>query len=233
MHRALAASTDDPAFAIHSTKRVDVEAWTREVASELREMLGNLERADLTGDAAEAADAVLFDKEALFGKITAVSTMTPSGGQSRIHGDYHLGQVLVTDDDLMIIDFEGEPRRPLAERTAKTSPLRDVAGMLRSLDYAAAAAVSEVQGGEAASRIMRWRDETSARFLRAYGEHIAGCPTYPDDPLFANALLELFLIQKAAYEVGYELANRPSWVSIPLRGLIGLVGEHNRSPSVH
>ena len=155
--------------------------------------------------------------------------MRPSGGRSRIHGDYHLGQVLIAQNDVAIIDFEGEPGRSLAERRAKSSPLRDVAGMLRSFDYAAAMALEEHRQGFDAldertrARAVEWRDTTSAAFLAAYREHVAGAATTAEDPALSAALLELFLLQKGIYEIEYELGNRPAWLRIPLRGTLDLL----------
>jgi maltose alpha-D-glucosyltransferase/alpha-amylase len=129
-----------------------------------------------------------------------------------------------------VIDFEGEPRRPLEERRAKTSPLRDVAGMLRSLDYAAWSAWQyrlEFAPDPAAisSRVEAWRAFATDAFRAAYEETIAGSPVHPEDPELAKAMLDLFLVQKAVYEVGYELASRPDWVTIPLRGLLAISEE--------
>ena len=157
-----------------------------------------------------------------------MAALPPSGGRSRIHGDYHLGQVLIAQSDVAIIDFEGEPGRSLAERRGKSSPLRDVAGMLRSFDYAASMALDlhRASMGEASpraeARAALWRDETTAAFLAAYREAVAGAATAPDDALGA-ALLDLFLLQKAIYEIDYELGNRPAWVRIPLRGVLALL----------
>jgi maltose alpha-D-glucosyltransferase/alpha-amylase len=144
---------------------------------------------------------------------------------TRIHGDFHLGQVLVAGGEAYIIDFEGEPARPLAERRAKASPLRDVAGLLRSFDYAAA---TMVEGDSVSIAYVpeERRNEFVARFeigvirafMSAYGAAVGG----RRDP--ANrALLDLFLIEKAAYEIGYEAANRPTWVPVPLAGLSRLM----------
>jgi maltose alpha-D-glucosyltransferase/alpha-amylase len=147
----------------------------------------------------------------------------------RIHGDYHLGQVMVAQNDFYIIDFEGEPRRPLAERREKDMALRDVAGMLRSFDYAARAALEQVvqaQPDRAADleRLVNvWRDLSSARFLQGYMDTIAGSHAHPSDPAAADALLRLFVLEKALYEIQYELANRPAWVAIPLRGAAQLL----------
>jgi len=144
---------------------------------------------------------------------------------SRIHGDFHLGQVLVTSGDAFIIDFEGEPSRPLEERRAKASPLRDVAGLLRSIDYAvantrdpkklmAAPPLSDVVRSKFASRL---RDGAQKAFLDAYHAGIGDLPG-----LTGGELLEFFMVEKAAYELAYEAANRPVWVAIPLQGLYRL-----------
>jgi len=159
--------------------------------------------------------------------------MAPSGGRSRIHGDYHLGQVLIAQNDVAIIDFEGEPARGLAERRDKSSPLRDVAGMLRSFDYVASMALArhreafDTAGDRAPARAEQWRKETSDAFLAAYREHVVGAATMPADEALTSALLELFLLQKAIYEIGYELGNRPAWLRIPLRGVLELLKEES------
>lgn len=156
--------------------------------------------------------------------------MSPSGAQTRIHGDYHLGQVLMAQNDVIIIDFEGEPRRSLEERRVKTSPLRDVAGMLRSLDYAAQSALrwaesSGTDRGDAETILRDWHLNAVGDFMTAYRDTIEDSRAHPADDAFADALLDLFLIQKAVYEVGYELASRPAWVDIPLSGLLDLIDE--------
>jgi maltose alpha-D-glucosyltransferase/alpha-amylase len=142
---------------------------------------------------------------------------------TRIHGDFHLGQVLVASGDVHIIDFEGEPARSLKERRAKTSPLRDVAGLLRSLDYAAATLVPKAAAAAAlpdeARRafIMRLRDSAREAFLAAYRAATNALPGLDN-----AELLDFFLIEKAAYEVAYEAANRPAWLPIPMDGLANL-----------
>ena len=143
---------------------------------------------------------------------------------TRVHGDFHLGQVLVVSGDAYIIDFEGEPGLPLEQRRAKTSPLTDVAGLLRSLDYAAGSIIDPknlvAARLDAASRdtfIRRLRTGAERAFLQAYREGVKDLPDFSVD-----ALLDFFLLQKAAYEIGYEAANRPTWLSIPLLGLARL-----------
>jgi len=143
--------------------------------------------------------------------------------KTRIHGDFHLGQVLVASGDVYIIDFEGEPGRPLAERRAKASPLRDVAGLMRSFDYAAATTLdpknvtaARLDTETRESFLTRLRDSAQDAFLDAYFESV-GSARERNTPL-----LDFFLTEKAAYEVAYEAANRPAWLPIPLNGLARL-----------
>jgi maltose alpha-D-glucosyltransferase/alpha-amylase len=131
----------------------------------------------------------------------------------RIHGDYHLGQVLDTGHDFIIIDFEGEPARPLNERRIKHSPLRDVAGMLRSFDYAA----------HTAAQPEAWVERISQEFLNAYLTTAEGASFLPANEEELRMLLEVCLLEKAVYEVCYELNNRPDWVGIPLRGILRIL----------
>jgi maltose alpha-D-glucosyltransferase / alpha-amylase len=155
---------------------------------------------------------------------------TPLAGRRiRIHGDYHLGQVLWTGRDVVIIDFEGEPARPLGERRLKRSPVVDTAGMLRSFHYAAYAALfrecgrDEPAGGHADRWVRYWRGWVSSVFLQAYREAVAPAGVVPEDDAEFARLLELFLLEKAIYEVGYELDNRPEWVDIPALGVQELI----------
>ena len=137
--------------------------------------------------------------------------------------------MLVAQNDFYIIDFEGEPARPLAERRAKSSPLKDVAGMMRSFDYAAWAAVTNLADVDTGSVALvetlaeDWRQATERAFLGAYRETIAGCPSWPEDEGAAQRLLDLFLLEKALYEICYEAANRPNWIRIPLKGVTNLL----------
>ena len=230
LHKALATPTDDPAFAVEPIDAGQLAAWSREVAQEFDAVATRLGEARdrLPPELASDVATLLAARETLTARLARVAALPPSGGRSRIHGDYHLGQVLIAQSDVAIIDFEGEPGRSLAERRGKSAPLRDVAGMLRSFDYAASMALDlhRASMGEASpraeARAALWRDETTAAFLAAYREAVAGAATAPDDALGA-ALLDLFLLQKAIYEIDYELGNRPAWVRIPLRGVLALL----------
>jgi len=145
--------------------------------------------------------------------------------QTRVHGDFHLGQVLVTPGDATLIDFEGEPAKTMEQRRAKSSPLRDVAGMLRSFDYAAATtAASRVPGSEQATErqvrlVEKFRRAAGLAFLDAYRQVLRAASRPWVEPQVEASLLDLFLLEKAAYEIRYEAANRPAWIGIPLAGI--------------
>jgi maltose alpha-D-glucosyltransferase/alpha-amylase len=154
--------------------------------------------------------------------------------KTRYHGDYHLGQVLVSNNDFQIIDFEGEPDRPLEERRRKHSPLRDVAGMLRSFNYASRSALADVSLermdniDELSSWAVYWERRVREEFLAGYAEGAAGSASYPEEPETAHALIDLFTLEKALYEVRYEIGNRPDWVGIPIRGILQLLDADRR-----
>ena len=166
-----------------------------------------------------AADGI--DKTA--GRLAAATHLATV--RTRTHGDYHLGQVLNTGDDFVILDFEGEPARSLAERRLKRSPLRDVAGMLRSFHYAAHSAASGLGEQRAFAEPLSelWAATVSRAFLEAWLSKTAGAPFVPAPPADLAQLLEAFLLEKALYEIAYELNNRPTWVGIPLRGILSLL----------
>ena len=237
LHSALATPSDDPDFAVEALGADTVKAWSEETQAEAAEMLKRLKagRDRLSAEAQGLVDTVLAHKSALTDRLKAATKLKPTGQMSRIHGDYHLGQVLVAQSDVMIIDFEGEPKRSLAERRAKSSPLRDVAGMLRSFDYAAYTALSRLQAmsgtPDAAStaRAEAWRQKVCSDFMAAYREHFDGGEASSATDAFTEALTDLLILQKAIYEVGYELANRPDWVEIPLRGIRDLLTREGKS----
>jgi maltose alpha-D-glucosyltransferase/alpha-amylase len=150
------------------------------------------------------------------------------GQRIRIHGDYHLGQVLQVKTDYVILDFEGEPARPLAERRTKFSPLKDVAGMIRSLSYAAYSGLiahtarrpDDWNSLEPWARL--WERSMGAEFLRAYRNTAKDAPFLPSSDDGLRKLLAVFLLDKALYELSYELNNRPTWVRVPLMGILSL-----------
>ena len=165
----------------------------------------------------ERAQAVLAQRERLLQRIESYAGQTPRGLKIRIHGDYHLGQVLLAQNDFVIIDFEGEPARPLAERRGKSSPLRDVAGMLRSLAYAAETARS--RGTDPPTG---WEHEARSAFLSGYASAIDPA-LLPASAGERERLLTACELEKALYELRYELDNRPDWVHVPIAGILRLL----------
>jgi len=232
MHRALAEHAgDDPDFRPEPISRDDVAAWRSELEEAASQMLAGLERA--AGTFAEGtrtlAEQVAAAREQLFHEIRALIPDEVEGLKTRFHGDYHLGQVIVVQNDFYIIDFEGEPAQPLAARRRKASPLRDVAGMIRSFDYAAVAAVRQLAETRpaAAPRMAAlaeaWRQRAVDGFRAAYRKTMRGCAAYPGNKRHGRDMLAFFTLEKAVHEVSYELANRPGWVAIPLRGILSIL----------
>jgi predicted trehalose synthase len=224
MHAALASPSADPRFAPEPIERAEREALGRdvEVAIARAWTLVDERAARLPADAVERLRA-LRGRTRAYGECIArfVGTGEPPI-KTRVHGDLHLGQVLVSGGDFVLIDFEGEPARPLAERKAKRSPLVDVAGMLRSLHYASVAAwrtAAPAAAGDARARAGAWRVAARREFLRAYDDAAAVRTVLPRDEAARDALLRFYLLEKCVYELHYELNNRPDWVTIPVLGL--------------
>jgi maltose alpha-D-glucosyltransferase/alpha-amylase len=223
MHVVLARETDNEAFSPKVAIDEDVERWIAHATKLLEKAFDVLGKRTIGENEADdaAAKELLSNKSEL---LQAMERLARSGAGSlmtRIHGDFHLGQVLVATGDAYIIDFEGEPGRPLAERRAKMSPLQDVAGLLRSIDYAVATTLDPKTMSDTplpeTSRIKfmtRLRESASTAFYNAYRDG-----TKELKGLENTDLLLFFMVEKAAYEVAYEAANRPAWLSVPLQGL--------------
>jgi trehalose synthase-fused probable maltokinase len=187
---------------------------------------------EITGDAKAEAERVLAAETEVLQVFKAALSQPIAAMRTRIHGDYHLGQVLYTGSDFVIIDFEGEPARPISERSIKLSPLQDVAGMLRSFHYAAFASVftttnkAEAHSEHARQRLkvaQTWYSWVAAIFAAAYFEEAGNASFIPANKQQLTNLLRLHLLEKAAYELNYELNNRPDWVRIPLAGISSLL----------
>ncbi|MEG3191202.1 maltose alpha-D-glucosyltransferase [Lysobacter sp. D1-1-M9] len=229
LHQALATPTDDPAFVPETAGGGHVDAWADSAREQLQRAFAALEAVpgehDAHGDAGRLR-TLRPQLDALLGRLAQAA---PGALLTRIHGDFHLGQILVVQDDAYFIDFEGEPARSLAQRRAKTSPLRDVAGFLRSIDYAAAVLVRGEDGVTPIAHerldeyLQNFRGRASERFLGAYREVVSTAPTPWVGPDAMTPLTALFLIEKAAYEIAYEAANRPGWIGVPVRGLADLL----------
>ena len=231
LHLALAGDAEDPVFAPEPFTE-EFQVYVHRSMCELTDRIMGLLRdrfETLSGSDREDASRVLALKEQIEARFDALLARPIRAQRSRIHGDYHLGQVLYTGDDFMIIDFEGEPARPLSERKMKRSPLQDVAGMLRSFHYAAYAAYfSLAQDGapppELESWARLWHLWVSVAYLKSYLHVAANAPFIPASSGELKFLLDAYLLEKAVYELGYELNNRPSWARIPLQGILQTVG---------
>ncbi|MBV9182318.1 MAG: phosphotransferase, partial [Acidobacteria bacterium] len=180
----------------------------------------------LPPDVKQIGASVLALRERVLDSFAAPAAEDCQGQRIRVHGDYHLGQVLRTQNDFVILDFEGEPARPLAERRQKQCPLKDVAGMMRSFSYAAYAGLLQFSEphSQSFSELMPWAQlwERSAvrAFLHSYHQITAQAGFWPSTSADFLELLNLFLLDKALYEVRYELNSRPAWLSIPLLGIL-------------
>jgi trehalose synthase-fused probable maltokinase len=225
LHAAFAAGGHDPAFAPEPFTKVDADRLAGEMRARAVRVLATLEETiDSVNESARgAARAVLDARDALERRIAACATAPRGAMRTRVHGDYHLGQVLATGRRFVIVDFEGEPTKTLPERRAKQSPLKDVAGMLRSFAYAAHTA-SAAAGDGRISRMLAWESAVAGAFLTAYREALAGFSLVPSSARAFGPMLDAFVLDKALYEVEYELASRPQWVTIPLHGILRILG---------
>jgi maltose alpha-D-glucosyltransferase/alpha-amylase len=230
LHLALASASDDPAFSPETMTAVDVQNLSDEIRKEAARVLDLLKDsvAGLADEFVDLAGLVLGRRTRILDSFSLRADDGTLGQRTRIHGDYHLGQVLQVKTDYMILDFEGEPARPLAERRAKFSPMKDVAGMVRSLGYAAYSGLiahtarrpEDWKSLEPWARL--WERSTGAEFLRAYRNTVQDAPFIPSSEDGFRRLLAVFLLDKALYELSYELNNRPAWVRIPLIGILSL-----------
>jgi maltose alpha-D-glucosyltransferase/alpha-amylase len=224
----LARDTGDEAFKPGVATAEDVQRWierARKLVDKAFDIIATLKVGENESNDT-AITALTQNKDALIGALHSLAETGEGGLITRVHGDFHLGQVLVASADAYIIDFEGEPGRPLAERRTKMSPMVDVAGLMRSLDYAVATTLDPKTPTSAplpeatrAKFIKRLRDGAQQAFLDAYRAGAGGLPGLDNADL-----LNFFMLEKAAYELGYEAANRPAWITIPLHGLHRLMG---------
>jgi maltose alpha-D-glucosyltransferase/alpha-amylase len=233
MHLALAMPTNDSAFAAEPFTAATLAADSARIDEQIARSLEALKRGftSLPDEfATDSAALILSRRLDLLARSRAITEAPPeqAGLRIRIHGDYHLGQVLRVRGDYVILDFEGEPARSLAERRAKQSPLRDVAGMIRSFSYAAWSALDHfaqrhpntAKSLEAWAQL--WQNAAATEFLNAWRTAVAANPHLTPQPQQAERLLNGYLLEKALYELLYELNNRPAWVRIPLNGILAL-----------
>jgi maltose alpha-D-glucosyltransferase/alpha-amylase len=224
----------NPAFAPEVLTHGDLSQLSEEMIANASRAFDVLKQSlsRLPDNEIESAGFVLSRRKALLDQLRSLPAIGRDGGGSgwktRVHGDYHLGQVLRVKEDFVILDFEGEPARSLQERRTKQSPLKDVAGMLRSYSYAAFAALmkyitrrpEDFAQLEPWARL--WQTVVSAEFLDSYRKTIGDSQIMPASPQAFEQLLQAYILDKAFYELVYELNNRPTWVSIPLNGILSL-----------
>jgi maltose alpha-D-glucosyltransferase/alpha-amylase len=240
LHRALASDIENPDFVpepFSITYQRSLYYGMRRFSIDVLRLLG-LKLKQLPEDAQKNANIIIKQQNILIGRLRELTRQKITGMRIRCHGDYHLGQVLYTGNDFYIIDFEGEPARHLGERRIKRSPLRDVAGMIRSFHYATHAALRaqsfiELQP-EQLDLLKEWASvwyyRVSTTFLNSYIKHMTEVSILPKDLEGIEVILNSYLIEKAIYEINYELNNRPGWVGLPLEGVLQVLGITNDSP---
>jgi maltose alpha-D-glucosyltransferase/alpha-amylase len=234
MHLALASRDDLPEFAPEPIKPDDVKRRIDEVMIRAERVFDTLkQRRDSLREAdRQLVDRLLAERATLREHLSALLPPDIDGLNIRHHGDFHLGQMLIVKDDIFIIDFEGEPRRPHDERRRKAPAARDVAGLIRSIDYSATAALERAskvapdEQGKLGAVLAEWRERAVAAFLAAYRETMISQHLWPADPLAARQMLDFFVLEKAFYEIEYELAYRPDWLCLPLTGALRILSEH-------
>jgi maltose alpha-D-glucosyltransferase/alpha-amylase len=231
MHLALASSVEDDAFRPETISPAMVERLSKELgehAARSMELLkANLSR--LPDDAVEMGGFLLSRRRDVIGRFRQLTSVNGQLVQTRVHGDYHLGQVLRVKADFVILDFEGEPARPLIERRQKQPPLKDVAGMLRSFSYAAFSGLTKhiARRPEDHQQMEPWAKfwiaAVSTEFIQTYRKSVEGPLIVPADDRDFQLVMDAYILDKALYELGYELNNRPDWVRIPLIGILSLL----------
>jgi maltose alpha-D-glucosyltransferase/alpha-amylase len=239
MHLALAGASEIADFVPEPVRPADVEQWIENVTARAERVFDDLKKQRDTLKEADRAlvDQALAYQATLHERLRALLPPGIDGLKIRHHGDFHLGQMLIVKDDIFIIDFEGEPRRSLDERRRKAPAARDVAGLIRSIDYSATAALERAlkltpdENGRLAAALAKWRDASTAAFLAAYRETMTNALIWPADPQAAERMLNFFLLEKVLYEIGYELAHRPDWLRVPLTGMIRILSQDTNEAS--
>jgi maltose alpha-D-glucosyltransferase / alpha-amylase len=233
LHLALTSRSDIAAFAPEPICAADTVRWTEAHMARARSTFALLECSlkNLPEPARPLAEHLLAQRDAVSKHIEAARDATYQGMKIRHHGDFHLGQVLIAKDDAYILDFEGETRRTLEERRGKEPPARDVAGFLRSIDYAVSAALSRVpnltpeERTSLTERTLAWGDKLATSYWESYRETLGASPLWPADEAVTRALLDRFVFEKALYEVEYEVGNRPAWAHIPIEAVLRMLSQ--------
>jgi maltose alpha-D-glucosyltransferase/alpha-amylase len=234
LHKALSSVTDNPDFAPEPFSTALKTSLYRSFLDLTLRTFQVLEekKGCCPGDIYGEIERILKSKDAIIKRFQQATSQNIPAVFIRCHGDYHLGQVLYTGKDFVIIDFEGEPGLPLSERRSKRSPLQDVAGMLRSFDYASQSELNrQVIINSGRNDVLQvlphwawyWCTWVSINFLKSYLKHIREAHLLPENPGQLKLLLDAYLLEKNIYEIGYELNNRPDWLRVPVHGILQLL----------
>jgi maltose alpha-D-glucosyltransferase/alpha-amylase len=231
MQSALASRDDVAAFAPEPITPDDIRGWSEQLLRRAEHVFDQLthRQADLKPSDRAVVDQLLALLPSLPMKLRAMLPAAIDALKIRHHGDLHLGQMLIVKDDIFIIDFEGEPRRTLEERRRRTPAARDLAGLIRSIDYSVVAALGRAlkttsdEHGKIAHALQGWREHATAALLTSYREFLGDTRLWPADPPATDRLLDFFLLEKAFYEIEYELAHRPDWLNVPLAGTLRIL----------
>jgi maltose alpha-D-glucosyltransferase/alpha-amylase len=234
MHMALASRDDVDGFKPEPNTPDDVRLWIDEIVSRAEIAFDGMQqrRAGAKDSDRALIDQVLALRPGLRDRLVALLPENTDGLKIRHHGDFHLGQMLIVKDDIFIIDFEGEPRRPIAERRRKAPAARDVAGLIRSIDYSVTAALERAlkvavdENGKLAAAFEGWRERATAAFVGSYRDTVTDPRLWPADSAKAEGMLNFFLLEKAFYEIEYELAHRPDWLRVPLAGTLRILSQY-------
>jgi maltose alpha-D-glucosyltransferase/alpha-amylase len=238
LHAALASRADIDGFRPEPITAEDLRTWSAALVSRTVQVFDQLDRdrRQFSDEALTGLEELLSQRQAVLDHIGHLLPAEVDADKIRHHGDLHLGQVLIVKDDAFIIDFEGEPNRSGEDRRSKAPSARDVAGMIRSLDYAAKAALQRIvkatpeECTRLAAFLDHWRRRATVALLAGVRETAGQYDRlWPKDVATADKLLRFFVAEKAIYEIGYELANRPDWLAVPvagaLRAIFGETGE--------
>jgi maltose alpha-D-glucosyltransferase/alpha-amylase len=239
MQLALASRSDIPAFAPEPITPDDVRSWSQQFLLRSTRTLDELGRrhAELRPADRQLVEMLLAACSSLLDRLNEMLPERIDAMKIRHHGDFHLGQMLIVRDDVFIIDFEGEPRRSVEERRRRAPAARDLAGLIRSIDYSTTAALERAlkttsdEHGRIARALDDWRENSAAAVLAAYREALGESSLWPSDPLQADRLLDFFLLEKAFYEIDYELAHRPDWLRVPLAGTLRILSRPEDVPA--
>ena len=237
MHLALSGSHEFADFAPEPTGAADVQRWIDNVSARDERVFDALKQ---RREMAKESDRLLIDqalaqRQALHDGLNELLPPDIDSLNIRHHGDFNLGRLLIVKDDIYIKGFGGESHRPLAERRRKAPAARDVASLIRSIDYSANVALERAlrvtpdEHGRLGAALAEWRDRSTAAFLAAYRETMTNARLWPADPHAAQQMLNFFLLEKSFYEIEYELANRPEWLRVPLMGMLRILSLSKRA----